>query len=179
MTAATPNPRKAPAKTTVTDLDAAKKRLADKAANKEVLVAAKKVKEALEPTPPAKAKKAPAKKAPAKKTAPKAEKPAVQRGESTVGPMPKPRKLQWTEKDGAHLAVSGRWTYRVTEGDKGWFAGGKTGSWVPLHGDPQPTVEDAKLIAETVDAGAHWVVWAKYRVLPWAEIQKVATEADG
>ncbi|WP_068187902.1 hypothetical protein [Mycobacterium sp. UM_CSW] len=116
-------------------------------------------------------KKQPAKTAPVKTAA---EKPA--RELSKVGPLPKPNNLDWTEKDGTWSAVSGRWRYRVTEGSGGWFAEQATGSWTPLHGDPQ-TVEQAKRIAEIVDAGAHWVGWAKYRALSWAEIEKAATEA--
>lgn len=120
-----------------------------------------------------------AKAAPLKKTAPaKApEKAPVQRELSKVGPLPTPAKLEWTEKDGVHTAVSGRWRYRVKEADNGWFAEQATGSWTPLHADPQ-TVDQAKKIAEIVDAGAHWIGWAKYRSLSWAEIEKVAKEAS-
>lgn len=116
------------------------------------------------------AKTAPAK-APAKAAA---EKPA--RELSKVGPLPKPAKLEWTEKDGTWFAVSGRWRYRVKEGSKGWFAEQATGSWTPLHGDPQ-TLEQAKRIAEIVDAGAHWIGWAKYRSMSWAQIEEAAKEA--
>jgi hypothetical protein len=119
---------------------------------------------------PASAAKQPAKKAPANKAAP------VQRELSRVAPLPKPAKLEWTEKDGVHLATSGRWRYRVSEGSRGWFAEQATGSWTPLHGDGQ-TVEQAKRIAEIVDAGAHWCGWAKYRTQTWAEIEKAAKEA--
>jgi hypothetical protein len=141
--------------------------------NAEALAAAKKVKDALEPTP---AKKAPAKKAPAKKAP---EKSAPVRETSTVGPLPtKPPKLAWEQKDdGSWFATSGRWRYRCTETPKGWWAEQATGSWTPLHGDPQP-ITQAKLICETVDGGgAHWVAWARYRTQPWAAIVEAGKAA--
>jgi hypothetical protein len=54
--------------------------------------------------------------------------------------MPKPKKLDWQQKGGHEWgAVSGRWTYGITEGSSGgFFPEGKTGTWTPLHGDRNP-----------------------------------------
>ena len=80
--------------------------------------------------------------------------------------------------EGRHLVRHERTLALPRQGrQQGWFAEQATGSWTALHSDPQPTVEQAKHIAEVVDAGAHWLGWAKYRSLTWAEIQRVSAEA--
>ena len=112
------------------------------------------------------AEKAPAsaaKAAPAKATA--ADAAPAERAPRTVnkvGPLPKPVKLDWTEKDGKHTAQCGRYRYRVSEGDSGgWFAATATGKWVPLLGRCD-TLADAKRVCEIDAAGAHWMAWAKF-----------------
>lgn len=79
-----------------------------------------------------------------------------------VGPLPKPVTLAWAEKDGKHVAQSGRYRYRITEGaDGGWFAATATGKWVPLLGRCE-TLDEAKQVCEIDAAGAHWMAWTKF-----------------
>jgi hypothetical protein len=138
--------------------------------NVEQLAGAKKVADALPAPEKATATKAAAKapaKTPVKQDAPAERAP---RTVNKVGPLPKPVKLSWAEKDGKYSAESGRYRYRITEGDDGgWFAATATGKWVPLLSRCD-TLDVAKQVCEIDAAGAHWMAWTKFNGVALARL---------